>query len=526
MDGKESNTVKFWGEREKRLMDWTTPLKFQQADFVKRLKQDRSNLLHCETQGLHSEVVTVSDGWLKKIRVTCRKKVLHCEQSAPVGEIFRDRLRHQLGVEAIAHCVEGLTPQVDPRSALTSHLNDSLTLQENPQIKVQVAAIGGGCDRLEWILEREKMKNHAAVALIWIPETIVETREEYPVILAGFLPTEAIAGEEHRICVTLDGLLYAGGLAAYVESQKTQVSASQWLQILKGASSYVYPVGISADGQTIASGSYDGTIKLWKLRDGELTRALGGHSWSFYPQAAGSGGQPLASGSTERTLNEWHKGSGEFIRTLTGHTSGVSAIAISEDGELLVSGGYDGSINIWNLDRGERIQSIAAHAGTIRPIAIGPQREFLVSGGIDKQLKLWDIQTGELIRSFPMNRDAVISLAISPNGEMLVSGSQDGMVKIWDLRQGNLVRAIAAHSGVVRAVAMSEDGKTLASGSMEKTIKLWDIDSGDLQKTLTGHADPTLVFAVKPEGPTLNLSVFRHHQPGWENNFGVETSTE
>ncbi|MCE2719132.1 MAG: hypothetical protein ACK6A9_14265 [Dolichospermum sp.] len=39
-------------------MDWTTPLKAQQTDFIQRLKS--AKLLHCDEKGQHSELTVIS----------------------------------------------------------------------------------------------------------------------------------------------------------------------------------------------------------------------------------------------------------------------------------------------------------------------------------------------------------------------------------------------------------------------------------------------------------------------------------
>ncbi|MEH1842067.1 MAG: hypothetical protein V7L20_25875 [Nostoc sp.] len=58
----------------------------------------------------------------------------------------------------------------------------------------------------------------------------------------------------------------------------------------------VYSVSFSLDGQTIASGSGDNTIKLWKL-DGTLITTLSGHTGSVSSISFSPDGQMIASGS-------------------------------------------------------------------------------------------------------------------------------------------------------------------------------------------------------------------------------------
>ena len=75
-------------------------------------------------------------------------------------------------------------------------------------------------------------------------------------------------------------------------------------------------------GETLASGSDDNTVKLWEARSGKLLRTLEGHkrvmSVAFDPQ-----GGTLASGSDDKTVKLWEARSGKLLRTLEGHGAGL-----------------------------------------------------------------------------------------------------------------------------------------------------------------------------------------------------------
>jgi WD40 repeat protein len=62
-----------------------------------------------------------------------------------------------------------------------------------------------------------------------------------------------------------------------------------------------------SDGQTLASGSQDETIKLWNLKTGDLLRTLTGHKGSVRSVAISADGQTLASGSLDQTIKLWKK---------------------------------------------------------------------------------------------------------------------------------------------------------------------------------------------------------------------------
>jgi len=52
---------------------------------------------------------------------------------------------------------------------------------------------------------------------------------------------------------------------------------------LTGHSQHVLSVAISPDGQTLASGGGDNTVKLWEVSTGKLLQTLTGHTESVRP---------------------------------------------------------------------------------------------------------------------------------------------------------------------------------------------------------------------------------------------------
>jgi WD40 repeat protein len=118
---------------------------------------------------------------------------------------------------------------------------------------------------------------------------------------------------------------------------------------LTGHSYLVWSVAISSDGQTLASGSGDKTIKVRDISSGKLRRTLIGHSSGVWSVAISPDGRTLASGSSDKTIKIWDISSGKLRRTLTGHSHSVVSVAISPDGRTLASGSYDKTIKIWRL---------------------------------------------------------------------------------------------------------------------------------------------------------------------------------
>ncbi|HEY9621736.1 MAG TPA: TIR domain-containing protein [Crinalium sp.] len=223
-----------------------------------------------------------------------------------------------------------------------------------------------------------------------------------------------------------------GGAQAQVMAALSQaVYGVNERNTLSGHQFSVSSVSFSPDGKTLASGSWDNSIKLWNVETGELIRTLPGHQSSVRSVSFSPDGKTLASGSGDKTIKLWNVETGELIRTLMGHQSSVRSMSLSSDGKTLASGSDDNSIKLWNVETGELIGTLTGHLYGVWSVSFSPDGKTLASGSGDKTIKLWNMDTGELIGTLTGHQSSVWSVSFSPDGKTLASGSADSTIKLW-----------------------------------------------------------------------------------------------
>jgi WD40 repeat protein len=277
---------------------------------------------------------------------------------------------------------------------------------------------------------------------------------------------------------------------------------------LAGYFSEVYSIALSQNGQWLVSGHgdvthVDNTVKVWRMSDGKLIHNLLGHNDSICGVTLTADAETIISGSLDGTLQWWQLTTGLMLPQLIEHSSPINAIALTSDGRKLITGGSDAIVRIWQPQDNVLIHQFQGHLQNIDCLATHQGTQLIASGSSDYTIRLWHLQEGRLLRILLGHSSRVSGVAITPDGSKVVSASHDRTIKIWESATGNLVNTLVGHSKPIGCVAISPDGRSIVSGSDDGTIDIWNLSDGKLIRSISSHDTAILSLAISADGRTI-----------------------
>nr|WP_275072633.1 AAA-like domain-containing protein [Petrachloros mirabilis] len=267
---------------------------------------------------------------------------------------------------------------------------------------------------------------------------------------------------------------------------------------LRGHSDTVMRVKFSPDGQTIASASWDKSIKLWG-RDGKLLRTLHGHQDAVWSVNFSPDGQLLVSASRDKTVKVWRVQDGKEIATFRGYNDWVACVGFSPNGEQIASVGWNGTLKLWDLT-GQELASFPTHGAPVTALSFRPDGKAIATASRDGTARIWSLD-GQAIATLNGHQDWVMYVTFSPDGKTLASASRDKTAKLWT-NQGQELLTLKGHEDSLSGVGFSHDGQTLATVSADQSIRLWN-RQGDHLQVLRGHIGSVSSLNFSPDGQLL-----------------------
>ncbi|KAI9496878.1 WD40-repeat-containing domain protein [Zychaea mexicana] len=291
---------------------------------------------------------------------------------------------------------------------------------------------------------------------------------------------------------------------------------------IKGHLDSVRAVAFHPTEMMVASGSDDGTVKIWNLqrtigKDGNPVRkaaheeadpviAYRGHNHIVTQVAISAEQKRVYSSSLDSTIRVWRLPSEGHnpslsMATYVGHTDAIWDFKLfpiaREDTCLLASASADGTVKLWDTQTsGQLLKSSLTFDGVLtendhrRNLPVPTSLDFchtdltkMAVSFANAQIRIYDIETGQVVTTLEGSNDTydgtvgtqINTIIAHPTMPLIVTGHEDRQVKFYDLKSGTCAFSMSAHLDSVACLDIDPSGMTLVSGGHDSSIRLWDI---------------------------------------------------
>lgn len=316
----------------------------------------------------------------------------------------------------------------------------------------------------------------------------------------------------------------------------------------------------------LMTGSYDATVKIWKVDTGECIRTLTGHKKGIRSLAFDS--QKLITGGLDSTIKVWNYHTGNCISTYRGHTDAV--VSVDFLNKTIVSGSADHTVKVWHVDS-RTCYTLRGHTDWVNCVKIHALSNTVFSASDDTTVRMWDLENNDCLRVFggvnnnghigqvqcvipfiynnelvedvyesdsgvqhPARASEIVELVTeteqtdanssdsdinnAPLSEKvtypthLLTCSLDNTIKLWDVKTGKCIRTQFGHIDVVWS--LSSDTFRIISGAHDRLVKVWDLQNGKCLHTFSNSSSVSCVglsdskFAAGLENGTVKMCSF------------------
>jgi WD40 repeat protein len=225
----------------------------------------------------------------------------------------------------------------------------------------------------------------------------------------------------------------------------------------------VLKVAFTPDGRRLASLSGasgfswvgDQTIRIWEVDPRLTLPVLRGHTSYDYPVAFSPNGLWIASRAWDNMVRLWDAVTGEPVTPPLPHPGYVLVLAFSPDAQSLVTGSYgDVRLRIWDVATARVRKGIQGPGRGFLILAVSPDRRRLASWSHDFTVRLWEVESGacEVLRG---HTDEVFAAAFHPDGTRLATAGRDRAILLWDLTRREEVARLQGHTSYFWSLAFT-----------------------------------------------------------------------
>ena len=281
--------------------------------------------------------------------------------------------------------------------------------------------------------------------------------------------------------------------------------------------SFAHPKPVTAarfspDDQRVATGDFDGSLRIWNANSGKLLQQIEAHEVIINDVAFSPDGKRVVTVSDDKSAKVWKVQSGELVCDLKGHSDKITSVAFQADGKRIASGAIDG-LRFYDGKTYELIH----HCTADRPASIPifqmnwhPKKDRLLTISRDDTMLVWNPISGEIdpswtwVNELPeleywFGNDAI---RWSPNADRILAiGHWSALI---DCADGEAPQKGQVHStNQSRCGGWSKDGKYFVLGGESLELLFFDAATQKEVGRIRGHEGILTDFCLDSAGTRI-----------------------
>lgn len=273
--------------------------------------------------------------------------------------------------------------------------------------------------------------------------------------------------------------------------------------VLRGHESWIYAVGASHDGRLVASGGWDGAVRVWRADTGVEVARLPVEGTHVKSVGFTDGGRTLVAMLSPRfnevhVVASWRTDTWERSDLFRADADGGSSFASGRDafrtlgspgatlarfnggafqandhaGRLVARAEGGTTVRLHDAATDELRREIDVEGATLT-LAFSHDDALLAAATLDGRIVVGRTDDGAVMHTFPAIAPRVFALAFTPDGRRLAVAGNDNVIRLHDVSTGDVLLVLDGHDAYVQALAFAPDGSFLVSGSGDATVRIW-----------------------------------------------------
>ncbi len=363
----------------------------------------------------------------------------------------------------------------------------------------------------------EEQKN----AILKSAEDLGIPRRQAKIIIAeleskgGEVPPKTQGGISYKKSTTTQSKTFRERLRSIISSHSSM--PVKLVGSLKAMNSKIAKIEFSEDGSLLATGSWNGVVKIYSTKSWQRLMALkasSGMSPHVLDVKLSPNARKLAAASATGEIRVWEVGTWLLAKSIKSSDFEANTVVFSQDEQFVFGGFADGSIKAWDTVTFNKIFDVSDLGGWV--LRLETISRYLFAGTNNGHIYIWDIALKKLKKVLKEHDGWINYITFKVTTGEIISSTEDGELIIWSSRNLKPVWKGKITSQNITAITTTPDKGMLLFATGED-VHVFDMDekveissfSAQHRVTAMGYAPHSLYFMTGDEKGTLKLWKFK-----------------